>query len=102
VRESYSFIANNYAPGDEIFLLGFSRGAFTARQVAGMIGVVGVLTKSGLSYLPEVYLDILHRRDPHYHPRYPNLPFPNKPSAENPRYPRELERVSPKSLKCHM
>ncbi len=94
VREAYSFICNNYAPGDEIFLIGFSRGAYTARVVGGMIDVVGVLTKSGLSFLPEIFLDIIHRRDPHYHPRYPNLPFPNKPSASNPRYKRELERVT--------
>jgi uncharacterized protein (DUF2235 family) len=37
VREVYSFIASNYAPGDEIILIGFSRGAFTARSVAGMV-----------------------------------------------------------------
>lgn len=34
IREAYSFIATNYEPGDEIFLIGFSRGAFTARSVA--------------------------------------------------------------------
>jgi len=33
VREAYSFIANNWNPGDEIFLIGFSRGAFTARSI---------------------------------------------------------------------
>ena len=30
----YSFIATNYEPGDEIIMVGFSRGAFTARGVA--------------------------------------------------------------------
>lgn len=34
IREAYSFVATNYEPGDEIILLGFSRGAFTARSVA--------------------------------------------------------------------
>lgn len=34
IREAYSFIATNYEAGDEIILLGFSRGAFTARSVA--------------------------------------------------------------------
>lgn len=34
IREAYSFVATNYEPGDEIVLLGFSRGAFTARGVA--------------------------------------------------------------------
>jgi uncharacterized protein (DUF2235 family) len=32
IREAYAFIASNYVPGDELFLLGFSRGAFTARR----------------------------------------------------------------------
>ena len=27
VRDAYAFIVNNYVPGDEIFLFGFSRGA---------------------------------------------------------------------------
>ena len=34
IREAYSFIATNYEAGDEIILIGFSRGAFTARSVA--------------------------------------------------------------------
>ena len=57
VREAYSFIANNYSdsPPDEIFLVGFSRGAFTARSVAGLIGHIGVLTKSGLPYFSVIY-----------------------------------------------
>lgn len=34
MREAYSFVVANYEPGDEIILVGFSRGAFTARGVA--------------------------------------------------------------------
>ncbi|KAF2871862.1 hypothetical protein BDV95DRAFT_628361 [Massariosphaeria phaeospora] len=92
VREAYSFIANNYHPGDEIFLLGFSRGAFTARSIAGLIGEVGLLTKKGLHALPEVFEDVQQRRNPRYVPKNPNVPFPNKPSADSPRYKHELER----------
>ena len=44
----YRFLAQNYEPGDEIFIIGFSRGAYTARSVAGMIGRVGLLTKVSL------------------------------------------------------
>ena len=94
VREAYSFLSNNYAPGDEIYLVGFSRGAFTARTVAGLIGVVGLLTKRGTSYLPEVFKDVLNRRDQYYVPKHPDIPFPNKPSASSPRYKEELVRVS--------
>ncbi|KAF2021550.1 hypothetical protein BU24DRAFT_22468 [Aaosphaeria arxii CBS 175.79] len=92
VREAYSFLANNYHHGDEIFLLGFSRGAFTARSIAGLIGEIGLLTKKGLHALPEIHKDVQHRRDPRYVAKNPDIPFPNKPSAEDPRYADELER----------
>jgi hypothetical protein len=48
VVASYRFLAQNYEPGDEIFIIGFSRGAYTARSVAGMVGRVGLLTKVSL------------------------------------------------------
>jgi uncharacterized protein (DUF2235 family) len=48
VVASYRFLAQNYEPGDEIFIVGFSRGAYTARSVAGMVGRVGLLTKASL------------------------------------------------------
>ncbi len=44
----YRFLAQNYEPGDEIVIVGFSRGAYTARSVAGMVGRVGLLTKVSL------------------------------------------------------
>lgn len=44
----YRFLAQNYEPGDEIFIVGFSRGGYTARSVAGMVGRVGLLTKLSL------------------------------------------------------
>lgn len=34
----------------------------------------------------------MHRRDPKYVPKNPDVPYPNKPSADNPRYATELER----------
>ena len=91
VREGYSFLANNYHHGDEIFLIGFSRGAFTARSIAGLISEVGLLTKKGLHALPAVFKDVQHRRDANYRSKNPNVPFPNKPSANSPRYVEELE-----------
>jgi len=60
VREAYAFVCNNYFEGDEIFLIGFSRGAFTARSVAGLICNIGVLTKKGLPAFPIIYKVILH------------------------------------------
>ena len=55
IRQAYRFIANNYHEGDELFLFGFSRGAYTVRSLAGFIGVVGLLKKENLRLLPEAY-----------------------------------------------
>lgn len=48
VIASYRFLAQNFEPGDEIFIFGFSRGAYTARSLAGMIEGVGLITKTAL------------------------------------------------------
>lgn len=85
-----SFICNNYAADDEIFLFGFSRGAFTARSIAGLIAGVGLLTKAGLPSLAEVFKDFENRENPYYRPANPDSPFPDKPSASDPRYEEEL------------
>lgn len=44
VKQAYQFIAQVYQPGDEIYLFGFSRGAYTARSVAGMIRKCGIVS----------------------------------------------------------
>ena len=67
--------------------------AFTARSIAGMVGEIGLLTKTGLPYLAEVFIDFENRLNSRYRPVYKNIPFPNKPSASNPLYGEELERV---------
>jgi uncharacterized protein (DUF2235 family) len=43
IRKGYEFIAAHHRPGDQIFLFGYSRGAFTARSLAGMIAKCGVV-----------------------------------------------------------
>jgi uncharacterized protein (DUF2235 family) len=42
ILEAYRFLADRYAPGDEIYIFGFSRGAFQARSLAGLIGLTGL------------------------------------------------------------
>ena len=44
IRRAYGFLASRYRPGDHIFLLGYSRGAFAVRSLAGVIDRVGLLT----------------------------------------------------------
>jgi uncharacterized protein (DUF2235 family) len=43
IVRGYTFISRNYEPGDSIHITGFSRGAYTARALAGMIAKVGLL-----------------------------------------------------------
>jgi uncharacterized protein (DUF2235 family) len=46
IKDGYTKIAQVYEAGDEIFLFGFSRGAYTARSLAGMIANCGLPTGS--------------------------------------------------------
>jgi uncharacterized protein (DUF2235 family) len=46
IVRGYTFISRNYEPGDEIHIVGFSRGAYTARALAGMIANVGLLNRA--------------------------------------------------------
>jgi len=57
VREAYGFLANNYCPGDSVILLGFSRGAFTARSICGLVNRVGILTRKGMDGFYQVFKD---------------------------------------------
>lgn len=43
IVRGYTFISRNYQPGDEITIVGFSRGAYTARALAGLIASQGLL-----------------------------------------------------------
>lgn len=45
IKAGYADVAAHYQPGDDIYLFGFSRGAYTARSLAGMIAICGLPTK---------------------------------------------------------
>lgn len=45
VKQSYRFLVENYQDGDHIIIFGFSRGAYTARSLAGLVTKVGILRK---------------------------------------------------------
>lgn len=77
-------------------LIGFSRGAFTARSVAGMIRDIGILTREGMTDFYPIFKDQQNFKNHHYHDIFPTIPFPNKPRGENGQreYRRRLEQVS--------
>ena len=43
VRGLYTYLCRNYRPGDRIFVMGFSRGAFTIRLLAGLVAQMGIV-----------------------------------------------------------
>ncbi|MGB0904161.1 MAG: DUF2235 domain-containing protein [Mangrovicoccus sp.] len=43
IARAYGWLASRYRPGDRIFLLGYSRGAFAVRSLAGIIDQIGLL-----------------------------------------------------------
>lgn len=50
VLDAYCFLCRHYRPGDRIYLFGFSRGAYTARVVAGMIYLIGLLREHQVNF----------------------------------------------------
>lgn len=50
--DSYRFLMEQYREGDQIIVFGFSRGAFTARSVAGLVNQFGLLAPHMASLLP--------------------------------------------------
>ncbi len=55
VRSLYRFLVYNFEPDDELYLFGFSRGAFTVRTLAGFMQKVGLLQKGDEYYTGEMY-----------------------------------------------
>ncbi|KAI0368947.1 hypothetical protein BV20DRAFT_947314 [Pilatotrama ljubarskyi] len=55
VQGGYEFLMQNYQAGDKICLFGFSRGAYTARALAGMIHKVGLLPACNHQQVPFAY-----------------------------------------------
>jgi hypothetical protein len=55
ILDAYRFLAMNFHPGDEIFLFGFSRGAYTVRSLSGFIDLIGLLPREDISRLPMAF-----------------------------------------------
>lgn len=53
IVEAFRSLVFLYEPGDEIFIFGFSRGAYTARSLAGFIRSTGIPDRTALGVIPE-------------------------------------------------
>jgi hypothetical protein len=55
IIEAYNFVVLNWAPGDRILCFGFSRGAYTARSIAGLISDIGICQPWQLQDFHEIW-----------------------------------------------
>ena len=108
VREAYAFLCHNWVENDEndpdqsdeIILLGFSRGAFTARTIAAMVSDLGLLTMKGMSYFFPIFKDWENQIVPGYvspfEKPWPKGTFPDlkrKPNIKDQAYGDWLQKV---------
>jgi uncharacterized protein (DUF2235 family) len=54
VGDAYRYLMNVYEDGDQVFLFGFSRGAYTARAIAGVLHMFGLLYPGNEGLIPYV------------------------------------------------
>ncbi len=74
IREGYQAVIDHYEPGDRIMVFGFSRGAYTARSIVGMIRKCGVPDKDEAGFFDMVSAFRLYRKGgPENHPDMPHI-----------------------------
>lgn len=52
IRDAYVYLMNTYEQGDKLFLFGFSRGAYTARAVAALLHMYGLIPRGNEAFVP--------------------------------------------------
>ncbi|KAH9028348.1 hypothetical protein EDB85DRAFT_1970652 [Lactarius pseudohatsudake] len=66
IMDGYTFLMQNYHEGDSVCIFGFSRGAYTARALAGMLHKVGLLSKDNheqVSFAYKLYKSSSHKNN---------------------------------------
>lgn len=64
VMDAYRALVRAWSPGDEVFVFGFSRGAYTARSLGGLLRRAGILRPEGIARVPEAMELYRRRGDP--------------------------------------
>ncbi len=70
IEEAYRNLVFLYEPGDEIMVFGFSRGAFAARSLVGLIRSCGIPARDKLAEIPDA-MRRYRSRAPETHPDHP-------------------------------
>ncbi|KAG1770295.1 hypothetical protein EV702DRAFT_1202478 [Suillus placidus] len=64
IRDAYAFLAQNFEDGDEICIFGFSRGAYTARKLSGLIDRIGLLPRRNLGQFFLIWSQLVKHKTP--------------------------------------
>lgn len=91
VLKAYLWLTEHYRPGNEVFVFGFSRGAYTARSLVGFLSVCGLLRPDAVVNIDAAFK--LYRR--------PGLGR-YSPSARDFRLRHSLEPVHPRPLRIKL
>ncbi|WP_158529596.1 DUF2235 domain-containing protein [Parvibium lacunae] len=62
IKSAYKWLCDQYSQGDEIYILGFSRGAYTARSLVGMIAHGGLMPGASWDEVETVFKHYQQRR----------------------------------------
>ncbi len=75
IRDAYSYIMKNFEIGDRLFLFGFSRGSYTARAVASLLHMYGLIPQGNEPLVPYAIrmLMAIHQIDSRYGPNSPKI-----------------------------
>jgi uncharacterized protein (DUF2235 family) len=87
VRDCYAWLVEKYTPGDELWFFGFSRGAFTARSLAGLVRNSGILLPEHRGMVADAY-KLYRSRKPG------DAPWEEEATAWRARYSHPLPRIT--------
>ncbi|KAJ7096808.1 hypothetical protein C8R44DRAFT_889413 [Mycena epipterygia] len=73
VCEAYIWLCLNWILGDEIVIFGFSRGAFTARAISGLVNHLGIIDRSILGSFHSIYDAHMRRAEEGYESTWANM-----------------------------
>ena len=65
IMDAYRYIVQNYAPGSDIYLFGFSRGAYTVRSLCGLINNCGILKRPDARLIQQAFNHYKNERPDH-------------------------------------
>jgi uncharacterized protein (DUF2235 family) len=55
IMDDYRYIVQNYSPGDELYLFGFSRGSYTIRSLCGLINNCGIIKRPDAALIQKAF-----------------------------------------------